>query len=346
MQKTWVYQRKNRTGWYVGWYVSGPDGKRKRRSKSFRNKALAEQFALTKQYELNTDIFPEPVTKPWDELVAKYLDYKENVRSLVSESIRSIKHTFENFKRICGPVQSTEFTEQVVNEFVKERLQTTSKATVNKDLRNLKALAQWSVRNRYMGKLAIQIVWPKQKVPQASGRSLTKEQVHDLCVAAKKYQRYKDAWYIRVLLAVTTGLRKNDIERLKISDIDFESCSAKTFSQKTGKLMKSRPINSTVINELTRYLGTLPDRQDRLFVDKFTSGKWTRIRREAGLSDFRFHDLRTTFSTLCQIFGRGEAVAQYLLEHSTVEQTRHGYTDKELLYRAVVESLPVAEFIA
>ncbi len=43
-----------------------------------------------------------------------------------------------------------------------------------------------------------------------------------------------------MLLALATGLRRGDIDSLKISDIDFEKNSISTTSSKTKKSMASR----------------------------------------------------------------------------------------------------------
>lgn len=342
MRKAWVYQRKNRPGWYVGWY----DSSGKKRSKRCPNKSLADRFARRIEHQYNEDLYPDPVAMPWDELVAEYLIYKETVKSLVDESLRSIQTTLTQFKELHGPVVSTKIDQRLVNAFIAHRLKSTgSKATVNKDLRNVRAFVRWSVKGRYMGTQAAKIDWSMQKEPKRPVRALTKKQCANLLIAAKKYQRYGDAWYIRVLLAVSSGLREGDVESLRFSDIDFESALVSTFSKKTGKGMPSRPLHPKAVAELSKYLASVPDGQDALFTDRFTSGKWNRIRKGAGLPNLTFHDLRKTFASFVAQAGFSTSVAQDLLEHSTPKLTHDVYTDIDPVRRKAVESIPLDDII-
>jgi len=60
-------------------------------------------------------------------------------------------------------------------------------------------------------------------------------EIRKLLKATQPYPPMK----IRVLLALATGLRRGDIDSLKISDIDFENNSIATKSRKTKKSMAS-----------------------------------------------------------------------------------------------------------
>jgi len=336
MRKPWVYNRKKRPGWYVGWY----DTTGRRRSKMLPNKSLAERFARRMEFQLNEDIYLDPISLEWDRLVREYLDHKQFVQSLASESLRSIAGTLEQFKALHGPVISTKLDQRLVNEFIAHRLKTTKKPTVNKDIRNLRTFVRWAVKNRYMGSQAAKIEWITQKEAKRPVKSLSPAQVNDLLIAAR---RYSEAWYVRVLLAISSGVRRGDIERLKLSDIDFRAETISTFSQKTGKGMPDRPLHSVAVAALSRYVQTWPEGQEKLFADKFTSGKWERIRNNAGLPDLKFHDLRKTFASLIAQAGFGSDVTQDLLEHSTGKLTHDVYVNVKPIYRKAIESIPIED---
>lgn len=120
--------------------------------------------------------------------------YKETVKSLVDGSLRSIQTTLTQFEDLHGPVVSTKIDQRLVNGFIAHHLKVTgSKATVNKDLHNLRAFVRWSVKSRYMGAQAAKIDWSMQKEPKRPVKALTKKQLVNLLIAAKKYQRYGDA---------------------------------------------------------------------------------------------------------------------------------------------------------
>ena len=150
---------------------------------------------------------------------------------------------------------------------------------------------------------------------------------------------------LRVLLAVTTGLRRGDIEAICIGDIHFDRDTIATRNRKAGKAMPERPVQEQVMTELSNYVATLPDRQERVFTDRFTSKKWNRVRERVGIPKLKFHDLRKTFASLLAQRGVSTAVTQRLLEHSTPRLTNDVYTNVDPVLRQAVGQLPVAEWL-
>jgi integrase len=101
-----------------------------------------------------------------------------------------------------------------------------------------------------------------------------------------------------VLLAVATGLRRGDIEAIRIGDIHFDRDTIATRNRKAGKVMPERPIPETIMTELSNYVAALPDGQEQLLPDKFSPKRWEKVRRAMGLPKLKFHDLRKTFASL------------------------------------------------
>jgi len=62
---------------------------------------------------------------------------------------------------------------------------------------------------------------------------------------------------------VTTGLRRGDIEAIRIGDIHFDRDTISTQNRKAGKAMPERPIPETIMIEFSNYVGTLPEGQER-----------------------------------------------------------------------------------
>jgi len=150
---------------------------------------------------------------------------------------------------------------------------------------------------------------------------------------------------VRILLALGTGLRRGDIDSLKISDIDFEKNSISTTSRKTKKSMASRPVSAEVMAELSKYICGLDVGQEKLFKAKFNYRKWRRICKKAGLDDLKFHDLRKTFGSLLAQNGVSTAVTQKLLEHSSPYLTNKVYTNVDPVLRHAIEQLPVGDWL-
>jgi integrase len=147
------------------------------------------------------------------------------------------------------------------------------------------------------------------------------------------------------LLALGTGLRRGDIESLKISDIDFANNYITTASKKTRKSMGSRPVSASVMTELSKYISGLDVEQEKLFNDNFSHKRWRKICEDAGLAELRFHDLRKTFGSMLAQNGISTAVTQKLLEHSSPNLTNKVYTNVDPVLRHAVEQLPIGDWL-
>jgi integrase len=332
MRKPWIYKRKNIKGWWTGWYEGG-----KRKAKAFPTKALAEHFQYIKYTQLNSDVFTSIVDFGWGQMVEEYRRCKQ-VEGLVEASLYEIQLTLRNFRRIIGLSSSKGITQQAVHTFVLKRSEEVGANTLNKDIRNVHAFLNWAAKNRLVPS-GLEI--KKVKVPQKPVVSLSPKQVRDLLVATERYP----AMRLRVLLAVTTGLRRGDIEAICIGDIHLARNTIATRNRKAGKAMPERPVPEQVMTELSNYVATLSAGQERLLTDRFTSKKWNRVRERVGMPRLKFHDLRKTFASLLAQRGVSTAVTQRLLEHSTPQLTNDVYTNVDPMLRQAIELLPVGEWL-
>jgi integrase len=184
-----------------------------------------------------------------------------------------------------GKCNSKQITQNVIDNFVLQRSPEVKRPTLNKDLRNLKTFIKWCRKNRYLnGQLEIK----ELKLDEKPVKSLNDIQIKSLLKAAEPHPSMK----MRILLALGTGLRRGDIESLKIPDIDFEKNSIATISRKTRKSMGSRPVPVAIMQELKKFLKSSDSKQKRLFKDNFNYKRWKKTCKEAGLFDLKFHDLR------------------------------------------------------
>lgn len=181
----------------------------------------------------------------------------------------------------------------------------------------------------------------KVKVAQKPVVVLSPQQVRDLLTATSRYPTLR----LRALLAVTTGLRRGDIEAIRIGDLHFDRNTIATRNRKAGKAMPERPIPEPIMTELSNHVATLSDGQERLFTDRFSPKKWERVRRAVGLRNLKFHDLRQTFASLLAQRGVSITVTQRLLEHSSPQLTNDVYTNVDPVLRQAIDRLPVADWI-
>lgn len=332
MRKVWTYKRKGIKGWWVGWYEGG-----KRKSKALPNKALAEHFKQIKYQQLNADVFTSTINISWSELKKGYKHSKQ-VAGLKEVSIYEAMNTLNKFEELIGKPSSKQLTQVLLDKFITNRLRQVKRYTVNKDISNLRAFVRWGQENRYMDS---ELKLKKLKVEDTQITVLNAKQIKDLLTAAQAYP----GWQIRIMLALATGLRKGDIENIRITDLHFDRNTIATRSKKTGKAMGERPIPEKVMTEISNYLAALPEGAETLWQDTHTHKRWKEIRSRAGLPELKFHDLRKTFASTLAHHGISSAVTQRLLEHSSSDLTNRIYTNVDPVLSEAIERLPVDDWL-
>jgi len=134
-----------------------------------------------------------------------------------------------------------------------------------------------------------------------------------------------DKLYLLVLMAITTGARKGELLSLRWNSLDIDKQTAYVQTSKNGE-PKVLPLTESVIKELERF--SLND-DSLIFASEINPDKpyiffkqWSRVRDEAELIDFRFHDLRhTTASYLAQNGATLLEIAD-VLGHKQIEVTK------------------------
>jgi len=331
MKKVRIYQRKDRPGFYIEWRENG-----RRFNKQCNTKQEAEQFAHLKYMQLNNDVYTT-INMPWDSLKKEYLQ-SYDIRGLSSSSKYKAKRILKLFEEACQPQTSQSVNQKLCDLFILKRHQANiSRYTINDNISRLKSLINYMQERGYNSN---KIKFTMLKVDQKSFKVLTNDQIKSLFKACQT-----QAWRIRILLSLVTGLRKNDIDNLKTTDIDLNHLTIDSKSQKTKKVYIGRPLPKSATGELARYLKSISDNQDRLFSDTNIRKEWDYLRNRAkGCSAVTRQDLRKTFATLMQKIGSIQS-AQQLLEHYSPKTTTDFYSDQELILRWKVEQLPVKEWL-
>ena len=320
------------TGWWIGWYESG-----KRKAKALPTKALAEHYRHIKYTQLNSDVFTGIVTVDWQQMLEEYR-YDKRVAGLVEASLYEEALTLRHFERLVGRCSSKQITQHAIDTFILDRGKEVKRTTLNKDISNLRAFMNWCRGNRYVnGDVKLKLL----KEDERPVKSLSTVQIKKLLSAAKPYQPLR-MW---IILALGTGLRREDIKSLSVSDIDFEYGSVTTRTKKTRKSMGSRPVPVPIMAELKKYVSNLDSKQEKIFKRRFNQYRWTQIRQKLGLCDFTFHDLRKTFGSVLAQNGVSTAVVQRLLEHSSPDLTNKVYMNVDPVLRHAVDQIPAGDWL-
>jgi integrase len=332
MKKIWVYKRTGIKGWWIGWYESG-----KRKAKALPTRKLAKHYCQLKYSQLNSDVFTGIVPIAWKQMIEEYRESKK-VQGVTEATLYETALTLRHFERLIGKCSSKQIAQNSIDKFILQRGSEVKRSTLNKDIRNLRTFINWCRKKRYVNR-GIEI--KELKEDERPVKSLNDAQVRKLMSVAEPYRSIK----MRILLALGTGLRRGDIESLKISDIDFANNYISTASKKTRKSMGSRPVSPEVMAELSKYVSELSVGQEKLFTDNFSHKRWKRICGNARLTDLKFNDLRKTFGSILAQNGVSTAVTQRLLEHSSSTLTNKIYTNVDPVLRQSVNQLPVGQWL-
>jgi site-specific recombinase XerD len=153
-----------------------------------------------------------------------------------------------------------------------------------------------------------------------------------------------------VCLAVDSGLRRSEILKLKVKDVDLGRGVVRVLGK--GGRERVVPIGQATREALRAYLAARPaSSSSRAFVISAgrpltVDGMQTlmyRLKARAGLPQLRWHLLRHTFANLFIENGGGLRQLQAILGHSDIRTTAGIYTDPDLpeLQRCHARSSPL-----
>jgi integrase len=123
-----------------------------------------------------------------------------------------------------------------------------------------------------------------------------------------------------------TGARRNEITQAKWEHVDWQRRTLLVPVSKSGK-PRTIALNGAAI-ALLRSVSRVQS-SEHVFPSPFTGHPfaslfypWDRIRRRAGLTDVRLHDLRHSFASFLVNYGVSLYVVQGLLGHSQIRMTQ------------------------
>jgi len=134
-------------------------------------------------------------------------------------------------------------------------------------------------------------------------------------------------FYLKVLMALTTGMRKGELEKLHWSDIDYERGLALLSDTKNGT-SRHTPIPDVIMGEIKKYReignGLLFPSTTNPDTPYDYKKQWANCLKAAAIKDFRWHDMRhDTASTLARDGRTLKEIAEILGHKSLVSTDRY-----------------------
>lgn len=277
----------------------------------------------------------------FDEFVDEYLEVhcKPNNKSWRKSDYPNLN----GLKKYFAGKYLHEITPRDIEQYRADRIKEVTKSTVNRVLNCLSSLynraIEWEkATDNPMSKVKL------FKVPCSRLRFLEKEEIYKLLTAideltlTNKHNQYSHLKPI-VIVGLFTGMRKSEILGLRWRDVDIKRNVIHLHDTKNSE-NREIPINklvqSTIINVLKK-----PESQ---YVFCNSDGKpYGNVRKsfdtaleKAGITNFRFHDLRHTFASQLVMAGVDLNTVRELLGHKSIQMTlRYSHLSPDHKTRAV-----------
>jgi integrase len=281
-----LFKRKDSSCWWVKITL---DGRKLQRSTGTDDKIKAQEFHDRLKAEMwEQNRLGVKAQRSWKDAVLRWLletsekaTHKEDKRKLIW------LHAF------LGDKMLNEITLDVIDSIRAAKLKEAAKATTNRYLALvrsilLRAKDEWEWIDKT----------PKIRLFKETAsreRSLTREQAGKLLDELPEHQR--DV----VFFALATGLRQSNVLRLEWSQINLEQRHAWIHAwQSKNRRPISIPLNDAAYAVLLRQKGK---HLARVFtfqgkpLNSANTRAWQQALLRAGISDFRWHDLRHTWAT-------------------------------------------------
>ena len=282
-----LHRRGDSPFWWID--VVLPNGRRIRRSTRTQDRKEAQALLSKLKHEsfreAHLGVKPR---RTWQEAVIRYLVVKSNLRSI------------EDVKRICrkldpyfGRLTLDQITGDMLWKVVQDELRKGNQAaTVNRYLALIRCLFRMA-RDEWQWITS----FPKIRLLKGEierDRWLTKEEANQLMAVCPSHL----AALVRSALA--TGCRASEITGLEWNRVDLERSTAWLNQTKNGTL-RGVPLNRDAVTVLEEQRGKHErfcfTYQGRPITWELTNSAWHTALGKAGITDFRFHDLRHTWAS-------------------------------------------------
>lgn len=309
-----VFQRNG--AWWIGYPLGNGKYRRERVGSSH---ALAKEVLAKRRAEIaERKFFPARAAN-----VVKFGEFADKFWELHGQNLRgkSWRHLVGVLKGRFGQLSMAGVKPSDIQRYYNEVMHRASAATANRHLSLLRLMFNKAKAwGDFYGDNPCAPVKPMRESPGRL-RYLTVEEMERLLAACHP------RLFPVVLLAVLTGMRRGEIQRLDWKDVDLKQGHLYLLITKSG-----RPRELPIGGKLHALLGSLgPRPEGKVFnlPNIMWIRYWERALKAAGIRDFRFHDLRHTFASHFIMRTNNLPALQKLLGHSTPAMTlRYAHLSK------------------
>jgi len=333
---THIYRRKGSRYWQAR--LTRSDGSYHRVSTESPDEGEAQRIAELLQQELTDSEAPGGLL--FSQAHERYIQ----AALLKPNTIRSYTSSYRTILKFLGDFTLSSLKTESIHHYIRNRIAKVSHARIKRDLSYLSSMYNWwclqpdGPRDNPVRQLNRRQFGLRESKPRT--KWLTEELFEHLLACAES-----PVYRAILILAVETGMRQSEILGLTRSEVDLRRRRVVlgNLSGARTKSSKSRiiPLTPRALEALSSTLMT--HRADHVFRGSRLGLPMTRVNwwwpqlcTKAGITNFRFHDLRHTFTSWASQRGVEERVLQQLLGHSTRSLThRYAHLRSEDLEQAI-----------
>jgi len=320
-------------------------------TQTFPNITEAKLWAKTTEAELRAGRFLKTIESRRHTLAEAIERYKRDVLSRKSASMQESQgYQLGVWKKEIGNLTLDQLTPQIITECRDKFLRTVTHsgrprtpATVNRMLSALSHLITIATNEwEWMEESPLRKV---KKLRESKGRvrSLSEKEREAILTACDNSDCKALGLIVRIALA--TGMRRSEIANLRWPDIDLSTGRTVIHQTKngqrratfiSGKTLELVKQHTKVRNLKTDLLFPSPNKTDSPL--SFVTA-WNTVVTNAGLKDFKFHDLRHEFATRLAEEGASLAQLGEALGHKTLAMVKRYSHLTESSIQEVVERM-------
>ena len=361
--KAWLFQdyrqRKllgDKCPWSVGWI----DDEGKRRSKSIGSKSAAQKFARRTEGQLAAGTYESKRNTKWDVFRKEYEAKGQPGATAGTREVAS--NAMDHFERLIKPARINAVSSRTFADYVAKRKaerigdpktgQPVSPATINKELRHLRAVVRKAHKWGYLPK-SPEIDFLKE--PGKLATYITPEHFAKLYKAADAarwpadgHYATADWWRALFVMAYMTGWRIGQLMALRWADVDLDGRFALSrAADNKGKRDQRIPLHPIVVEHLRKLKAFSPTvfawgHPRRALFDEFaTIQAAAKAKPEGTKARYGFHDFRRAFATMNAATMSPDAL-QALMQHKDYQTTQR-YINMARQLNPAVQSLFVPE---
>jgi integrase len=246
------------------------------------------------------------------------LEHEKSTHYLQSSFFRAVL-------RELGPLSLAEVTPDLLRDWKFHLSQRHKPSTVWRYLMYMQCIFDFAIECEWL------LVNPLQKIRKPSPgrgrvRYLSEEELPRVLAACRESRT--SLLYPIVVLALSTGARKNEICRWRWPEVDFAQGLLRLLKTKTH-VPRSVPLLGearTLLEQLAQHrrqevLWVLPSSRKEDSQPLFIDYAWTTAVKAAGIAPCRFHDLRHSFASYMAMSGASLRDLAEVLGHKKLQHT-------------------------